>query len=155
MEKTASKGRGRKRTRRVSGWPRCKTKSERTKRPATRTCANWTISRGGWTPCFASRRSTTGWRQGRAQFLPLDTVRHVYPLNLQKERGVVGVAAKLVRCENQMRPLVDTLLGRVIIVEDIETGLRMIRRSLGSVVTLDGIFIEQTGVIAGGTSGAE
>jgi chromosome segregation protein len=94
-------------------------------------------------------------RHGRAQFLPLDTVRHVYPLNLQKERGVVGVAAKLVRCENQMRPLVDTLLGRVIIVEDVQTGLRMIRRALGSVVTLDGIFIEQTGVMAGGTSGAE
>ncbi len=94
-------------------------------------------------------------RHGRAQFLPLDTVRHVYPLNLQKERGVVGVAAKLVRCETKFRPLVDTLLGRVIIVEDVQAGLRMIRRSLGSVVTLDGTYIEQTGVITGGASGAE
>lgn len=94
-------------------------------------------------------------RQGRAQFLPLDSVRHVYPLNLQKERGVVGVAAKLVRCDQRVRPLIDTLLGRVIIVEDVPTGLRMIRRALGSVVTLDGVLIEQTGVIAGGTSGAD
>jgi chromosome segregation protein len=43
-------------------------------------------------------------RQGRAQFLPLDGVRHVYPLNLQKEKGVVGVAAKLVRCDNRVKP---------------------------------------------------
>ena len=31
----------------------------------------------------------------------------------------------------------------------------MVKRALGSVVTLDGVFIEATGVIAGGTSGAE
>jgi chromosome segregation protein len=94
-------------------------------------------------------------RHGRAQFLPLESVRHVYPLNLQKERGVVGVAAKLVRCEARFKPLIDTLLGRVIIVEDVTTGLRMVKRSLGSIVTLDGTYIEPTGVIAGGTSGAE
>ncbi|MGH2634488.1 MAG: hypothetical protein ACRDG3_13865, partial [Tepidiformaceae bacterium] len=94
-------------------------------------------------------------QQGRAQFLPLESVRHVYPLNLQKEKGVVGVAAKLVRCDNRFRPLIDTLLGRVIVVEDVQTGLRMIRRALGSVVTLDGIYIEPTGVMAGGTSGAD
>ncbi len=90
---------------------------------------------------------------GRAQFLPLESVRHVYPLNLQKERGVVGVAAKMVRCDAIYRPLVDTLLGRVIICEDAQTGLRMVRRGLGSVVTLDGTFIEQSGVISGGATG--
>ncbi|MCC6388390.1 MAG: chromosome segregation protein SMC [Dehalococcoidia bacterium] len=94
-------------------------------------------------------------RAGRAQFLALDTVRHVYPLNLQKERGVVGVAAKLVRCEQRFRPLIDTLLGRVIVVEDVQTGLRMVRRALGSVVTLDGTYIEPTGVITGGSSGTD
>lgn len=94
-------------------------------------------------------------KHGRAQFLPLDSVRHVYPLNLQKERGVVGVAAKLIRCENRVKQLVDTLLGRVIIVEDVQTGMRMVKRGLGSVVTLDGVYIEQTGVIAGGSTGAD
>jgi len=94
-------------------------------------------------------------KQGRAQFLPLDSVRHVYPLNLQKERGVVGVAAKLIRCDAKVKNLIDTLLGRVIIVEDVPTGLRMVKRALGSVVTLDGVFIEQTGVMAGGTTGAD
>ncbi len=94
-------------------------------------------------------------KHGRAQFIPLDTVRHVYPLNLQKERGVVGVAAKLIRFENRVKPLVETLLGRVIIVEDVQTGLRMVKRALGSVVTLDGVYIEQTGVMTGGSTGAD
>ena len=94
-------------------------------------------------------------KHGRAQFMPLDSVRHVYPLNLQKERGVVGVASKLIRCENRVKQLVDTLLGRIIIVEDVQSGLRMVKRGLGSVVTLDGIYIEQTGVLAGGSTGAD
>jgi len=89
---------------------------------------------------------------GRAQFLPLDSVRHVYPLNLQRERGVVGVAAKLVRCEPAVRPLVDTLLGRVIVVEDVATALRILRRGLGAVVTLDGTFFEPVGPVTGGVA---
>lgn len=94
-------------------------------------------------------------RHGRAQFLPLDALRHNYPVNMAKEKGVVGIAAKLVRCENRFRPLIDTLLGRVIVVEDVATGQRMIRRGLGSVVTLDGTTIEPNGVISGGATGAE
>lgn len=89
---------------------------------------------------------------GRAQFLPIDTVRHVYPLNLNREKGVVGVAAKVVRCDQRFRTLVDTLLGRVIIVEDVPTGMRMVRRGLGSVVTLDGTYIEPSGIISGGSA---
>ncbi len=94
-------------------------------------------------------------RNGRAQFLAMDQLRHVYPLNLQKEKGVIGVASKLVKCEKRMQQLVDTLLGRVIIVEDVPTGLRMIRRSLGSCVTADGVYIEATGIITGGATGAD
>jgi chromosome segregation protein len=94
-------------------------------------------------------------RHGRAQFIALDALRQVYPLNLQKERGVVGVASKLVRCEPAMRPLVDTLLGRVIIVEDIQAARMMIRRALGTVVTLDGTYIEQAGLLTGGATGAD
>ncbi len=93
--------------------------------------------------------------QGRAQFLPVDSLRSVHPLNLQKERGVVGVASKLVKCDARFRGLVDALLGRVIVVEDIQVGLRMIRRSLGAVVTTDGTYIDPTGVMSGGALGHE
>ncbi len=88
--------------------------------------------------------------RGRAQFLPLDGLRKVYPLNLQKERGVVGVASRLVRCDGRFRDLVDTLLGRIIVVEDMRVARRMIGRGLGAVVTLDGVFLDPSGVITGG-----
>ena len=91
---------------------------------------------------------------GRAQFLPLDALRHVHPLNLQKERGVVGVASRLVRCENRYRDLVDTLLGRVIVVEDLQAARRMLGRGLGAVVTRDGTFLDPSGVLTGGLASA-
>lgn len=94
-------------------------------------------------------------RQGRAQFLALDTFRHVYPLNLQKENKVIGVAARLVRCQRDVQPLVDTLLGRVIVCEDDETAMRMLRRGLGSCVTVDGTFFEGNGVVYGGATGSD
>ncbi|MCK9519413.1 MAG: chromosome segregation protein SMC [Dehalococcoidia bacterium] len=94
-------------------------------------------------------------REGRAQFVTIEASRHNYPLNLQKERGVVGVAAKLVKCDKRFQPLIDTLLGRVIVVEDLQAAQRMLRRSLGAVVTLDGTVVDQSGVITGGTSGSE
>jgi len=36
------------------------------------------------------------------------------PINLNRERGMVGVAARLVRCENHFRPLVAVILGRTL-----------------------------------------
>ena len=92
--------------------------------------------------------------RGRAQFLPLDGLRKGYPLNLQKERGVVGVASRLVRCENRFRDLVDTLLGRIIVVDDLTVAKRMLGRGLGAVVTLDGVFLDPSGVITGGLASA-
>ncbi len=92
--------------------------------------------------------------RGRAQFLPLDGLRKGYPLNLQKERGVVGVASRLVRCDSRYRDLVDTLLGRIIVVEDLQVARRMLTRGLGAVVTLDGVFLDPSGVITGGLASA-
>ena len=92
--------------------------------------------------------------RGRAQFLPLDALRKVYPLNLQKERGVVGVASRLVRCESRYRDVVDTLLGRVIVVENMAVAKRMLSRGLGAVVTVDGVFLDPSGVITGGITSA-
>lgn len=92
---------------------------------------------------------------GRATILPLDGVRHVYPLNLSKEKGLVGVAAKMIQCDERLRPLMDTLLGRVIIVDSTEAGMRTVKRGLGTVVTLQGTLIEPSGVLTGGATGAE
>jgi len=94
---------------------------------------------------------------GATTIYPLDRLEHVYPVNIFNERGVIGVAARLVKTEQRYRPLVDTLLGRVIVVEDLKIGQAMVRRGLGSVVTRDGVLLRPNGSMYGGrgTSGAE
>ena len=86
---------------------------------------------------FGAVRILTEREAGRLSVIPLDALKPVYPLNLHNERGVVGVAAKLVRPEPRFKALFDTLLGRTIVVEDLEVARRMIQRGLGSVVTLE------------------
>jgi chromosome segregation protein len=91
---------------------------------------------------------------GRAVILPLDSIRTSPPLNINREKGVVGVAARLVRCDNRFRNLVDALLGRVIIVESVALAREVLRRGLGSVVTMDGVLLRPGGALSGGISKA-
>ncbi len=96
-------------------------------------------------------------QSGAATVFPLDGMAHNSPLNLFNERGVVGVAARLVRVEQRYRPLIDTLLGRTIIVDNLEVAQRMLSRGLGAIVTRDGVLLQPGGAVYGGqgTGGAE
>ncbi len=91
---------------------------------------------------------------GFATIYPLDRLAASPPLNLRNERGVIGVAARLVRTERAHRPLIDALLGRTIVVEDLATARRMLQRGLGSVVTRDGTLLRPNGSLFGGRGGA-
>ena len=86
----------------------------------------------------------------RTTILPLDAIKQVYPLNLMREKGIVGVAAQLVRCQPSYQKLIDALLGRTIVVQDVDTAARVIRRGLGTVVTLDGVLFHPMGAITAG-----
>ncbi len=92
--------------------------------------------------------------QGRALVYPLDAVKVSPPLNLIREKGLVDVASRLVRCEPPYRPLIDALLGRTIVVEDINFGMQVLRRGLGAVVTMDGYLLRPNGAISGGVAKA-
>ncbi len=92
---------------------------------------------------------------GRAFLLPKDAIKHAYPVNLNKERGVIGVASALVRYDGAHRALVETLLGRTVVVQDIEAAQLILRRGLGNAVTLDGILFRQNGTLYGGASDGE
>jgi len=89
---------------------------------------------------------------GRVTVYPLDTLRELHPLALLKEKGILGVGSQLVRCDRRYRPLIDTLLGRVIVVEGLELARQVLKRGLGSVVTLDGVLLRPVGSVSGGTS---
>ena len=87
---------------------------------------------------------------GRIVTLPLDTLRHRSPLALQRESAVIGTASDLVQCDDRFRPLIDTVLGRTIVVEDIPTARQILGRGLSSVVTREGHLLRPLGAIVGG-----
>jgi chromosome segregation protein len=91
---------------------------------------------------------------GRATILSMRDVRPTPPVNILEERGVLGVASDLVRCEGRYRPLVNTLLGRTIVAQNLGIAKAILRRGMGNVVTLDGILLRQNGAMTAGSSRA-
>ncbi len=89
-------------------------------------------------------------RAGRIVALPLDATRARPPLAMSSERGVIGVASQMVRCRAEFRGVVDTLLGRTVIVEDLATGRDLVKRGLGAAVTRDGYLLRPNGALSGG-----
>ncbi|MBI2723691.1 MAG: chromosome segregation protein SMC [Chloroflexi bacterium] len=89
---------------------------------------------------------------GRATMYALDNLQEMRALHLIKEKGIVGVASGLVRCDSRYRRLIDTLLGRTVIVEDLATAHRIVRRGLAAAVaTLDGVLVRPVGSYAAGS----
>lgn len=90
---------------------------------------------------------------GRATMYALDNIQETRPLHLIKERGIVGVASGLVRCDHRYRRLIDTILGRTVVVEDLALAQRVIRRGLASAVaTMDGVLVRTVGSVTAGTA---
>ena len=92
---------------------------------------------------------------GRATFLPLDTLqaREGHELrNLAGRPGVIGYAHTLVRAAERFRGIVAFLVGRILIVDALPTGIRLVRGEgfRDSIVTLDGEQILGGGAITGG-----
>ena len=94
-------------------------------------------------------------RLGRATFQPITLMR---PVNVSgdlasflKKRGVVGRASELVRCDARVKPVVESLLGRVVVVDTIDTALEHAKTSGWSrMVTLDGEVVHSGGAVTGG-----
>jgi len=92
---------------------------------------------------------------GRATFLPLDTLeqREGRQLGaLAGREGVIGYAHTLVRAEARYRGIVAYLVGRVLVVDELSTGIRLVRGEgfRDSIVTLEGDQIQGGGAITGG-----
>ncbi len=96
---------------------------------------------------------------GRATFLPLTTVRgkELKESGLSGCRGYVGVASDLVSCEKQYRVVVEYLLGKTVIVEDIDSAIAMAKKysQRFKIVTLDGQVMNVGGSMTGGSVNKE
>ena len=91
-------------------------------------------------------------RAGRATFLPLDTVQGTRFTG--RLTGTAEVAADLVKTDPKYQHIIDNLLGRIIVVEDLAEA-SAVARSLGyrnRIVTLDGQVINAGGSFTGGST---
>ncbi|NLW45062.1 MAG: chromosome segregation protein SMC [Syntrophomonadaceae bacterium] len=93
---------------------------------------------------------------GRVTFLPLNLLRH-RPVNSKELEaikgipGVLGLAAELVKFSPHYRLAVEHVLGRVLIVENLDVGLQVFKKqSPLLIVTVEGEIINPSGAMTGG-----
>ncbi len=92
---------------------------------------------------------------GRATFLPMVSIqgRPLQENGLENQRGFVGVASQLVSCEDRYRGILENLLGRTVIVNDMDAAIAMSGRynRRFKIVTLDGQVMNPGGSMTGGS----
>ncbi len=96
-------------------------------------------------------------RLGRATFLPVSSVRArtLEPREREVLRmpGCRGVASELVACDPRFSGVVESLLGRTVIAEDLDHGIAIMRRGKHAfrLVTLQGDVMHSGGSMTGGS----
>ena len=97
-------------------------------------------------------------RLGRATFLPISAVKGRYLeesiINqLRSQEGFIGVASDLISCSPEYRGIVLSFLGKVVVVENLDTAIKIARRYGYSfrIVTLEGDLLSTTGSMSGGS----
>ena len=95
---------------------------------------------------------------GRATFLPVNVIR---PRTLTQQelsccqvKGFLGVASQLVGYAERYRGIFENLLGRTVLVEDLEAGMAINRQAKGAfrIATLKGDIINPGGSMTGGST---
>ncbi len=93
---------------------------------------------------------------GRATFLPLTTVKGNLAdvREVQNKNGFISIASELVRCDDKYRGIVNFLLGRTVVCDNIEsaTVLARVLNFKFRIITLDGQLINAGGSFTGGQS---
>ncbi len=94
-------------------------------------------------------------RLGRATFLPLAQIRakkEEFDEAVFRKAGVLGIASKLVSSEERYREAVDYLLGRFIVVDNVDHAIALSKeyKQKLRLVTLEGELFAPGGAISGG-----
>lgn len=91
---------------------------------------------------------------GRASFLPISSVQGKKLEKLSKIEGVIGIASDLVKCDKTYEQIILNLLGRTVVVEDMDTAIALAKKDHYSfrIVTLQGDIISSSGSISGGST---
>ncbi|MCD7723085.1 MAG: chromosome segregation protein SMC [Clostridiales bacterium] len=95
---------------------------------------------------------------GRATFLPVSRIkgRSLGEKNLSDNFGFVALASELVECDKKYREIIDNLLAKVVVAQDMDSALLIAKKYANrfKIVTLDGQVINAGGSMTGG-SGAK
>lgn len=93
---------------------------------------------------------------GRATFLPMTSVKgnKIDVSEIKDSDGYIGIASELVSCDKQYIGIADDLLGRTVVVDNLDNAADMAKEFDFSfkIVTLDGQVINPGGSITGGSS---
>jgi chromosome segregation protein len=91
-------------------------------------------------------------KSGRASILPLDWLSPIEPLRTKPDTKCLGVASTLVNAPAELQPVVDLLLGQVLVVRDRSVARRVLtgQPKQVRVVTLRGEVFHSTGQVQAG-----
>ena len=94
-------------------------------------------------------------RVGRATFLPISAIkaRNLDEHGLDDNLGFVAIASDLVECKAEYKNIISNLLGRVVIVDDMDCAIGIAKRYSNrfKIVTVDGQVINPGGSMTGGS----
>ena len=92
---------------------------------------------------------------GRASFLPIASVKgkKLDKYNSKGINGIIGIASDLVKFDKKYDQIVLSLLGKTVVVEDMDTAISLAKQNNYSfrIVTVKGDLINPSGAITGGS----
>ena len=95
-------------------------------------------------------------KSGRATFLPISVIKAQYlqANGLEQEDGFCGIASHLITCDDKYRPIMENLLGRIVVAESIDHAVAIARKHgyKFRIVTLDGQLVNAGGSLTGGST---
>lgn len=104
--------------------------------------------------CIAYLKKTNN---GRATYLPIDAVRggkYVVDQKTLSQKGFQGVAVDLVRFDKRFNEVMESLLGRILIADNMDSAIEIARANQyrARVVTLQGDQVNPGGSLTGGST---
>ena len=90
---------------------------------------------------------------GRVTFLPMNIIKSKKINNIQSKIEFIGIASDLISYEDKYRDILENILGRTIVIDNIDEGIKFARETNHKykIVTLDGEILNPGGSLTGGS----
>ncbi|WP_455538178.1 chromosome segregation protein SMC [Terrisporobacter sp.] len=90
---------------------------------------------------------------GRVTFLPMNIIKSKKINNINSKTKIIGIASDLISYDEKYRDILENILGRTIVIDNIDEGIKFARETghKYKVVTLDGEILNPGGSLTGGS----